>query len=65
MSPPRSSLRRRRGLEVARPAASADAAARGRASDLDLFLWGRMPADALEVIGDAALVARLQTLTAL
>ena len=53
------------GLEVERVHAKGAAAARGRASDLELFLWGRVPADALEVFGDAALVARLQTLTAL
>jgi uncharacterized protein (TIGR03083 family) len=53
------------GLEVERAHAKGDAAARGRASDLDLFLWGRLPVDGLEVFGDAALVARLQTLTAL
>jgi hypothetical protein len=29
------------------------------------YLWGRVPADALEVFGDAALVTRLQTMTAL
>ena len=53
------------GLEVEHVPAPGDAAARGCASDLDLFLWGRISADALEVSGDAALVARLQTLTAL
>ena len=54
-----------KGLEVERAHAKGDAAARGPASDLDLFLWGRVPASALEVFGDAALVTRLQTLTAL
>jgi len=54
-----------KGLEVERMHAKGDAAARGPASDLDLFLWGRIPASALEVFGDAALVTRLQTLTTL
>jgi uncharacterized protein (TIGR03083 family) len=53
------------GLEVERVHARGDAAARGPASDLDLFLWGRLPADALELFGDAALVGKLQTFTAL
>jgi uncharacterized protein (TIGR03083 family) len=53
------------GLEVERGHAHGDAAARGPASDLDLFLWGRLPADVLELFGDGALVRRLQTLTAL
>ncbi|HEY3452049.1 MAG TPA: maleylpyruvate isomerase family mycothiol-dependent enzyme [Myxococcales bacterium] len=54
-----------KGLEVGRKHAKGDAAVRGKASDLDLFLWGRIPATALEVFGDAALVARFQGLTAL
>ena len=33
--------------------AKGDVAARGSASDLLLFLWGRVPADSLEVFGDA------------
>ena len=33
--------------------AKGDVAARGTASDLDLYLWGRVDADALEVFGDA------------
>lgn len=39
-----------------------DAAVRGTASDLLLFLWGRLPADhpTLEVFGDADLAARLR-----
>ena len=36
--------------------AKGDVAARGSASDLLLFLWGRVPADALEVFGDADLL---------
>jgi uncharacterized protein (TIGR03083 family) len=39
--------------------AKGDVAVRGTASDLLLFLWGRIPADALEVFGDAALLARV------
>jgi len=31
---------------------------RGTASDLLLFLWGRIPASQLEVFGDAALLNR-------
>jgi uncharacterized protein (TIGR03083 family) len=37
--------------------AKADAAVRGTASDLALFLTNRVPASALEVIGDAAVAA--------
>jgi hypothetical protein len=33
-------------------------AVRGSASDLLLFLWRRIPADRLEVYGDAALLPR-------
>jgi uncharacterized protein (TIGR03083 family) len=54
-----------RGLEVERAHAQGDAAVRGPASDLELYVWGRVPADALEVLGDRALAARLPTLTAL
>jgi uncharacterized protein (TIGR03083 family) len=36
--------------------AKGDVAARGSASDLVLFLWGRVPADALEVFGDRAIL---------
>lgn len=38
--------------------AKGDVAARGTASDLDLYLWGRVDADALEVFGDRALLER-------
>ncbi len=38
--------------------AKGDVAARGSASDLMLFLWGRRSADSLEVFGDADLLAR-------
>ena len=40
--------------------AKGDVAARGTASDLDLFLWGRVDADALEVFGDAGLLERFR-----
>ena len=40
--------------------AKGDVAARGTASDLLLFLWGRVPATALEVFGDAELLDRFQ-----
>ena len=52
----------RRDGEVAVTAehAKGDVAARGTASDLLLFLWGRVPADALEVFGDAALLDRFR-----
>jgi uncharacterized protein (TIGR03083 family) len=43
---------------VAREHAKGDVAARGTASDLLLFLWGRVPADSLEVFGDADLLGR-------
>jgi uncharacterized protein (TIGR03083 family) len=39
--------------------AKGDVAARGTASDLLLFLWGRVPADSLEVFGDDALLGRI------
>jgi uncharacterized protein (TIGR03083 family) len=38
--------------------AKADAAVRGTASDLDLFLVNRVPASALDVVGDAAIAER-------
>jgi uncharacterized protein (TIGR03083 family) len=40
--------------------AKGDVAARGTASDLLLFLWGRVPADALEVFGDTDLLGRFR-----
>ena len=52
----------RRGGEVTVTAehAKGDVAARATASDLLLFLWGRVPADSLEVFGDADLLARFR-----
>jgi len=44
--------------------AKGDCAARGGASDLLLFLWGRLPADGLEVFGNAGLLARVRKLAA-
>lgn len=37
-----------------------DAAVRGTASDLFLWLWGRIPPDRLEVFGDGSLPGRMQ-----
>ncbi len=45
---------------ITREHAKGDVAARGTASDLVLFLWGRVPADALEVFGDAGLLTRFR-----
>jgi hypothetical protein len=42
--------------------AKGDCAARGSASDLLLFLWGRLPASRLEVLGDGGLLARVRRL---
>ena len=50
-------------VTVTREHAKGDVAARGSASDLFLFLWGRAPADALEVFGDADLLARVRQAT--
>ncbi|HUI47105.1 MAG TPA: maleylpyruvate isomerase family mycothiol-dependent enzyme [Acidimicrobiia bacterium] len=52
----------RDGLTVTREHAKGDVAARGTASDLLLFLYGRIPADRLEVFGDASLLARWREL---
>jgi hypothetical protein len=46
---------------VSREHAKGDVAARGSASDLLLFLWGRVSAERLEVFGDAELLARFRT----
>ncbi len=48
------------GAEIERAHAKGDVAVRGTASDLDLFVWGRVPASALEVFGDRALLDRFQ-----
>jgi uncharacterized protein (TIGR03083 family) len=49
------------GLDIERVHAKGDVAARGTASDLDLYLWGRVPIESLEIFGDAALLDRLRT----
>lgn len=46
------------GPRVSREHRKADVAVRGSASDLLLWLWGRVPVDRLDVVGDAALVDR-------
>ena len=45
-------------FDVRREHAKGDVAARASASDLLLFLWGRIPPDRLEVFGDASLLDR-------
>jgi uncharacterized protein (TIGR03083 family) len=47
---------------VGRGHAKGDCAARGSASDLMLYLWGRGPASRLETFGDAALLSRVREL---
>ena len=39
----------------------ADAAVRGSASDLLLFLWNRVPVSSLDVVGDASIAAAWST----
>ena len=51
------------GVDVTREHAKGDVAARGTASDLLLLVWGRIEPDAVDVFGDAALLARWQDLT--
>ena len=46
------------GIVVTREHAKGDVAARGRAEDLLLLLWGRRDASAVEVFGDADLLDR-------
>ncbi len=52
------------GLEVGpggiAAAAGADARARGTASDIDLFLWGRVPGSVFEIDGDVDALLALQ-----
>ena len=50
-----------RGPVIERAHAKADVAARGAASDLDLFLWGRVDASALDVFGDPELLVRFRS----
>jgi uncharacterized protein (TIGR03083 family) len=47
-------------LTITTEHAKGDVAARGTASDLLQFLWGRAPVEALEVFGDDALLARFR-----
>jgi uncharacterized protein (TIGR03083 family) len=47
-------------LEVSEGHAKGDAAVRGQAGDLLLWLWGRRPLDGLEVFGDAGAAAALR-----
>jgi uncharacterized protein (TIGR03083 family) len=49
------------GLDIERAHAKGDVAARGTASDLDLYLWGRIPVEALELFGDPGLLEALRT----
>ena len=51
------------GATVTREHAKGDVAARGTASDLLLLVWGRITPDAVDVFGDAALLARWQDRT--
>jgi uncharacterized protein (TIGR03083 family) len=54
-------LARRDGdVTVTREHAKGDVAARGTASDLLLFLWGRAPVETLEVFGDTDLLTRFR-----
>jgi uncharacterized protein (TIGR03083 family) len=48
------------GPQIERRHEKGDVAARGTASDLDLFVWGRVPGSTLEVFGDASLLDRFQ-----
>ena len=48
------------GLRVDKAHGKGDAALRGTASDLLLFLWGRVPRARLETFGDVALLDRWQ-----
>lgn len=51
-------------ITVTQGHAKGDAAVRGPASELYLWLWGRAPIDGLEVFGDAALADRLRAAVA-
>lgn len=52
------------GVTSERGHAKGDAAARGSASDLLLWLWGRAPEDGLERFGDPAALERLRAVVA-
>jgi len=51
------------GVTVTREHAKGDAAARGSASDLMLFVWGRVPVSQVEVFGEAGLLNRFAEAT--
>ena len=51
------------GPSVERGHAKGDAAVRGPAEHLYLWLWGRMPIDGLEVFGDEAMALKLRRAT--
>ena len=53
------------GIPFERGHAKGDVAVRGPAADLLLWLWGRRPADGLEVFGDAGLADRFRQLAAI
>jgi uncharacterized protein (TIGR03083 family) len=48
------------GLDIERAHAKGDVAARGTASDLDLYVWGRVGPEHLELFGDADLLEVLR-----
>ncbi|HEX9505238.1 MAG TPA: maleylpyruvate isomerase family mycothiol-dependent enzyme, partial [Acidimicrobiia bacterium] len=48
------------GTTVTREHAKGDVAARGTASDLFLFLWGRVASTALDVFGDVEVLDRFR-----
>jgi hypothetical protein len=50
-----------RGPTIEHTHAKADVAARGAASDLDLFLWGRVESSALDVFGAPELLDRFRS----
>jgi uncharacterized protein (TIGR03083 family) len=52
-------------VEVRHEHGKGDAAVRGAASDLLLFLWGRLPLDAVETFGDASVLANWAELSRL
>lgn len=51
-------------ISTRREHAKGDAAVRGTASDLNLFLWGRLDASALELHGDTSVVERWRAVAA-
>lgn len=53
------------GIDVTREHAKGDAAVRGRASDLLLWLWRRDGAGSVEILGDAAVAERFRAFPAL